>query len=53
MNESTMLDFDCVVIATNHSNYDWNWVVRHSKCILDTRNATANVTENKSSVVKL
>ena len=53
MNESTMLDFDCVVIATNHSNYDWNWVVSHSKCILDTRNATANVPGNKSHVVKL
>ena len=53
LDESTMSRFDCVVITTNHSNYDWNWVVRHSKCILDTRNATANVTENKSSVVKL
>ena len=53
LDESTMSGFDCVVITTNHSNYDWNWVVRHSKCILDTRNATANVTESKSSVVKL
>ena len=53
MNESNLLEYDCVVIATNHNNYDWNWVVKHSKCILDTRNATANATGNKSHVIKL
>lgn len=53
INNSELQLFDCVVIATNHSSYDWDQIVRHSNIVLDTRNATANVTENKSNVVKL
>jgi UDP-N-acetyl-D-glucosamine dehydrogenase len=36
-------DADCVVVATNHSSYDWNWIVEHARLIVDTRNATATV----------
>lgn len=32
--------FDCVLIATNHSDYDIPFIVRHSKLVVDTRNAT-------------
>ena len=53
INESNMQSFDCVVIATNHSTYDWNWIIKHSNRILDTRNATADIKGNKSNVVKL
>jgi UDP-N-acetyl-D-glucosamine dehydrogenase len=31
---------DCVVIVTDHSAYDYPWLIRHAKCIVDTRNAT-------------
>lgn len=31
---------DCVVITTDHSNVDYEQVVRHSKLVFDTRNAT-------------
>ena len=34
---------DCVVVATNHSSYDWDWLVEHARLIVDTRNATAMV----------
>jgi UDP-N-acetyl-D-glucosamine dehydrogenase len=48
---------DCVVIVTDHSTYDWRWVVANSKLVLDTRNATAAVRVNGGSngrrVVKL
>jgi UDP-N-acetyl-D-glucosamine dehydrogenase len=37
---------DCVVIVTDHSNYDWSWIVANSKLIVDTRNATAAVLAN-------
>jgi len=30
---------DCVLIATDHSAYDWTMVVRHAPLIVDTRNA--------------
>jgi UDP-N-acetyl-D-glucosamine dehydrogenase len=31
---------DCVLIATDHSAYDFDFIVQHSQMILDTRNAT-------------
>lgn len=37
---------DCVVIVTDHSAYDYGWIVENSRLIVDTRNATAPVTAN-------
>ena len=34
---------DCVLIATDHSVYDFDFIVKHSKMVLDTRNATRKV----------
>ena len=45
--------FDCVVIVTAHGVYDWEWVVDHSKLVVDTRNATANVAQNRDRIIKL
>jgi UDP-N-acetyl-D-glucosamine dehydrogenase len=28
---------DCVVVVTNHSSYDWKWIQRFARCIVDTR----------------
>ncbi len=43
---------DCVVIVTNHSSYDYNEIVRHSKMVVDTRNATRNVKTGRSKIMK-
>jgi UDP-N-acetyl-D-glucosamine dehydrogenase len=42
---------DCVVIVTDHTAYDWAWVVEHSSLVVDTRNATRNVRENQAHVI--
>ncbi|MCE7946386.1 MAG: nucleotide sugar dehydrogenase [Chloroflexi bacterium CFX4] len=34
---------DCVVIVTNHSVFDYRWVVENCHLLIDTRNATAAV----------
>lgn len=34
---------DCVLIATDHSAYDYEMIVQHSQMVLDTRNATRQV----------
>jgi len=34
---------DCVLIATDHSAYDYEFIVAHSRMVLDTRNATRKV----------
>jgi UDP-N-acetyl-D-glucosamine dehydrogenase len=31
---------DCVVIVTDHSAYDFEWIAQHARLIVDTRNAT-------------
>ncbi len=43
---------DCVVILTDHSNYDYPWIVKNSKLIFDSRNATRRI-KNKKKIVKL
>lgn len=36
-------EFDCVVIVTDHSHYDYGDIVRRAKIVVDTRNATAEI----------
>ena len=44
---------DCVLILTNHSNVDYARVVSQAKLVIDTRNATKNVTTGREKVVLL
>lgn len=30
---------DCVVVVTDHSDYDWSWLAAHTRLLVDTRNA--------------
>ena len=43
---------DCVLIATDHSSYDYDFIVRHAKMVLDTRNATKNVSVSREKIHK-
>ena len=43
---------DCVLIATDHSAYDYDFIVQHSTFVLDTRNATKNVTSGREKIRK-
>ena len=43
---------DCVLIATDHSSYDYDLIVRHSQLVLDTRNATKNVVDGRERIRK-
>jgi len=38
LNAKTLNVFDCVVIATDHSSVDYNFVLKNSQLIFDTRN---------------
>lgn len=44
--------YDAVLIATDHSAYDYKMIVRSSKLIIDTRNATAHVRGGRDKIVK-
>ncbi len=47
-----MASQDCVIIATDHSAYDYDFVVKHAPLILDTRNATKNVKKCRDKIRK-
>jgi UDP-N-acetyl-D-glucosamine dehydrogenase len=36
-------DYDCVVIVTDHSDYDYAQIVRDAKLVVDSRNATRGI----------
>ena len=38
---------DCVVTATDHSCYDWQWIVERARMVFDTRNATRGLVSDK------
>jgi len=45
--------YDAVIIATKHSNIDWQEMTEHAQLVIDTRNASKNFTEKlKEKVVK-
>jgi len=44
---------DAVIITTDHSNYDYEWIVANAKKVVDTRNATGKLTQNKQKVILL
>lgn len=46
-----LASYDCVLICTDHSAYDWPWIVEHSRLVVDTRNATRDVTEEREKIV--
>lgn len=45
-------EYDCVLVSTAHSCYDFDFVVAHSKLVVDTRNATRDVKDNRDRIVK-
>jgi UDP-N-acetyl-D-glucosamine dehydrogenase len=40
-------EFDCVVIVTDHSDYDYEKIVTDAKLVVDTRNATKGIQNEK------
>ena len=45
-------EYDVALITTDHSCFDYDHLVRHSQLVVDTRNATRNVTENRGKIVR-
>jgi len=41
----SLADADAVLIVTNHKDYDWEFIARHAKLVIDTRNAMGGVSE--------
>ncbi|MBI5561942.1 MAG: nucleotide sugar dehydrogenase [Deltaproteobacteria bacterium] len=47
LTEAAVKGSDCVLIATDHSSYDYKWIVAKSRLVVDTRNATKGIRSAK------
>jgi UDP-N-acetyl-D-glucosamine dehydrogenase len=47
LTESLLESCDLVIIATDHSTIDYQWVIKHAHRVFDTRNVTKNITERE------
>jgi UDP-N-acetyl-D-glucosamine dehydrogenase len=43
---------DCVLIVTDHTAFDYDEIVRHSRLVVDTRNATAGVEHGREKIYR-
>lgn len=46
-----LASYDCVLVATHHSAYDWQMIADHAKLIVDTRNALRTVSGRRDHIV--
>jgi UDP-N-acetyl-D-glucosamine dehydrogenase len=49
LDAAALKKYDAVIIATSHAAYDYDWIVKHSRLIVDTRNA---IKRKRKNVVK-
>lgn len=52
LNEDVLDEMDAVLILTDHSAYDYDWIAHHTSLVVDTRNATKNITECRAKIAK-
>ena len=48
----TLASTDAVLVATAHSSYDMEFICEHAPLVVDTRNATRDVKNNRERIVK-
>ena len=51
LTEDAMAKADAAIILTDHDAFDYDQIVRCSKLVIDTRNATRNVSEGREKIV--
>src|SRR5277367_6330351 len=51
LNPQTLASYDGVIIATDHSSYDYSAIVDASKLVVHTRNATRRVMRHREKIV--
>ena len=53
LEKDILSEMDCVLITTDHSSYDYQWIVDTAHLVLDTRNATRAVVGCQEKIVKI
>ena len=52
LSDEALAGYDCVLVATNHSAYDWASIAAHASLIVDTRNALKETERGGGAIVK-
>lgn len=52
LDKKKIAEYDCVVIATDHSVYDYKWLLENSRLLVDTRNAVKASGLRSKKVIK-
>jgi len=52
LTEELLAQQDCVLIVTDHTAYDCEFIVQHARLVVDTRNATKDVAEGREKICK-
>lgn len=53
LNAKTLKSADCAAIITDHSDFDYQWIVDNSSIVVDTRNATRDVSNGRERIFKI
>jgi UDP-N-acetyl-D-glucosamine dehydrogenase len=52
LTEDLLKNQNAVVIATDHTQIDYQWIVNHTQLVIDTRNATRDVGDGREKIVR-
>lgn len=52
LTEESLQEMDAVMILTDHSAYDYTWIVEHAPLVIDTRNATKGLGAGRDKIIK-
>ena len=47
VDEETLSGVDCALLVTDHSGFDYEFILKHAKVIFDTRNAYKGIKSEK------
>ncbi len=50
LNPDNLQKYDCVIIATHHSTYNWETICEHARLVVDTRGVTRKLTNTKATI---
>jgi UDP-N-acetyl-D-glucosamine dehydrogenase len=51
IDSKSLATYDCVLIATDHTSYDYPMIVESSQLVIDTRNATRRISRHRNKIV--
>ncbi|MFP4055012.1 MAG: nucleotide sugar dehydrogenase [Phycisphaerae bacterium] len=52
LTEKSLASYDAVLISTDHTSYDYDFIVENAQLVIDTRNATDSVKKGRKKIVK-